>query len=415
MAAQSSRALQSALALAAGALLATLVMVGRSRLPFELAAALPEGLREVRWPIVGSLALAATATTAVPGELSPRPAAYWWPLSLATICLSVMALAALWSPLPPTDAAYRSFEVVAILLGTISVARMSWRAEDSAPLTSGFLLGLLLLCVPLMCLGLAQTLTGSTGRVAVLGGGPIVFGRFMAMLALLMLAPLPVRVPYWARVAIGAPAVVLLLLSGSRGSLLAFIVSAVALVWVSESRPNPRALVRSVAHLTVATAVVVALSWNRVVEIVQRRFIANVIERLNPSGRDEIAGRAVELIRDNPLAGAGLGAFPATGKHAYAHNLFLEVALTAGPIISVSLAIAIAATAFHAWRYRPHPAVAGIFFLILASAQFSGDLWDSRAVFLLMPMLLTHRLHSQASPTRSQHVLSEPLHTRVTR
>ncbi len=106
------------------------------------------------------------------------------------------------------------------------------------------------------------------------------------------------------------------------------------------------------------------------------------------SGRESLYAAAYALGLDNPVAGAGLAAFPALGLGVYPHNLFLEVFCEGGALGLALLGWVLLTFLRSALRGRRtiNGATVGAVVLVLLGSQSSGDLYDSRALFLLMIM-----------------------------
>ena len=85
------------------------------------------------------------------------------------------------------------------------------------------------------------------------------------------------------------------------------------------------------------------------------------------------------------VGGGGLGSFRGLRYGVYPHNIFLEV-LSEGGVAGVALLLLVL------WRFervywqnkKPDGAATAAFVLILVNTQFSGDLYDSRSLFVFM-------------------------------
>ncbi len=108
--------------------------------------------------------------------------------------------------------------------------------------------------------------------------------------------------------------------------------------------------------------------------------------------------------RSHSVAGAGLGAFAAAhgGVGYYPHNLVLELFSESGGVGVGLLAIMVAVFLREAWRARQrlHALSFAAWMLLLVAAQFSGDLYDSRGVFLL-PLFALLREPAEAAQRTS--------------
>jgi hypothetical protein len=126
----------------------------------------------------------------------------------------------------------------------------------------------------------------------------------------------------------------------------------------------------------------------RVLRVYELRVVELTVEETHWAGRDVLFDRAMRLGDEGMPWGAGLNAFAAR-VGGYPHNLVLEVYVEAGLPGLLLLALVLAQAA---WlligRVRDYPpidysAIAAIVFFALAGL-ISGDLYDNRALFLLL-------------------------------
>ena len=234
-------------------------------------------------------------------------------------------------------------------------------------------------------LGVAGTLGGG-GRLAILGGGPNVFGRNMGLLAVATLGlALRQRGSATALVAV-VTAAALVVLSGSRGALVATILGMLALSWAGG---RVRRLVGVLLGALVLSWILLELTdlGPRVVEMFQERVLRLSWAERYDSGRADLYRRAWALGLDAPVLGIGAGGFPVLGHHVYPHNLVLETFCEGGLIGHVLLAgvLGPALRGVLGRERGPAPRDCAAFVVVLVAAQFSGDLFDSRSVFLVHP------------------------------
>ncbi|WNG58568.1 O-antigen ligase family protein [Archangium gephyra] len=246
--------------------------------------------------------------------------------------------------------------------------------------------------------GVGQMVGGGGGaRLAVLGGGPNVFARLMGLFALGALYFWYRRGQTWLWIPMAAIGVILALLTGSRGGTLAIIAGLLTFLVVQ------RVPLRRLALLSLlATAAVVAVATftplgKALQHSVEERFLRLTLEyegggdsegTVYLSGREILYAAAYELGLDNPVMGAGLAAFPALELGVYPHNLFLEVFCEGGGLGLLFLGWALFVFSRSALRERRglDGATVGAVMLVLLGSQSSGDLYDSRALFLFMVM-----------------------------
>ncbi|MGE6758316.1 O-antigen ligase family protein [Corallococcus interemptor] len=247
-----------------------------------------------------------------------------------------------------------------------------------------------------------QLLSGGGGaRLAVMGGGPNIFARLMGLLAIGALYFWYWRGQAWLWIPVAATGVVLALLTGSRGGTAAIIAGITAFFVMG--RIPLRRLLLLLLLATVAVTGVVSFTplGDALSQSVQERFLRLTLNyetgaggassnegKVYLSGRDILYARAIQLGKDHPVAGAGLAAFPALRLGVYPHNLFLEV-FCEGGAVGLLLLAGVLVTFVRSVLLRRRGmdgATLGAAALILLGAQSSGDLYDARALFLLMVM-----------------------------
>lgn len=297
------------------------------------------------------------------------------------------AASALWSPADGAlvDGKLVGLALVGLYAVVVAVAASGPRADVFAVWFWRSVAGvtLVLALIGLLSLG------GPGGRVAVLGGGPNVYGRLMG---LGVYALLLVRLPHRYRtlgISAGGLLAVMMVLSGSRGALVAFAASAaVVLVLV---RPRLRAVLKAVPLVAVVGAALYHTGVYDLIEAsVQERLVRLLIEEQYTAGRDVLYGAALAMGLDAPVLGAGLAGFSTSELHRYPHNLFLEAFAEGGGVglLLVTAALALCGrTLVRTAAGRTDLALRlGLWSYLLVAAMFSGELYDSRLVFVL-PLL----------------------------
>jgi O-antigen ligase len=234
--------------------------------------------------------------------------------------------------------------------------------------------------------GLSQLLgSGGGARLAVLGGGPNIFARLMGLFSLGALYFWHRRGQTWLWIPMAATGVLLALLTGSRGGTAAIIAGVLTFLVVGRIPLRRLALLSLLATVAVLGVITLTPLGKALSRSMEERFLrltlnyeggSDTESKVYLSGRETLYASAYALALDNPVAGAGLAAFPALGLGVYPHNLFLEVFCEGGALLRSALR----------GRQRIDGATVGAVVLVLLGSQSSGDLYDTRALFLLMVM-----------------------------
>jgi O-antigen ligase len=271
-----------------------------------------------------------------------------------------------------------------------------------------FLRSLLVLLVVIGALALVQQ--HGSGRLTVLGGGPIVFGRNMGLLVIILVAR-GLQGGSLANKAVGALAItgalfaaLLVLLSGSRGALFS--------VGVGLGYLFVRAKIwRLLLGLIVLAFAVVAIEDSSVLRSAQRTFTNRIViltlRKRHLSGRGDLYRRSLAEFKSHWVSGFGLAGSQSRLDGHYPHNIVLEVACESGSVGLIFLFGFLFAVGLAFRGPRSPPAIGGIFLLLTTSAQFSGDLFDSRGVFIAGALLVAAwapvGLQSSTSRRASRH------------
>jgi len=271
------------------------------------------------------------------------------------------------------------------------------------------MLGVLSGSIILLLLGFAALASGAE-RVAVLGGGPNVYGRlmffgFIASVSMLSLSETNKRKRIFGSV-LGSAFIVLMLLSGSRGVLLGCAGSLFFILFFS---------FRHIRFRLVVTLLLIALMMGTgfvlIVGFGDRNLaVMHVMHRYkyyfqDPVGSQSIAFRAEllsiawMLFRDSPIFGQGTNSFPALvglPNAPYPHNLIMET-LAEGGMVGLFLLLLIllpsSIKAISILRYKSDKLIsyrifaASGYVFSLITAQVSGDLSDSRYIFFFSGLI----------------------------
>lgn len=386
-------------AIVAGALIGVFQLVGRTDAAQLVGVDGGSRIGELRLWVLTVLSLWLCAAVAVRGPRFRRFQVVKVRSSGRMIVLFVMYMIAtiLWAPnwaLAQAKAYDLLFVAWSCTLTVVSLGIFGHRAT-----VDGLRLSLLGLGLLLAGVGLSAVSSGEfEGRLAVFGGGPNVYGRNMGLLALAA-SPLVLDARRWVR----APAAVLaslagllVLLSGSRGAMVALFLAAIAYLG---SQQWDRRLVRSILFVAVIGAVVLATQIGKfAVLMFQERVIILLLVERYFTHRDTLWSDGIKAGIEQPLGGIGLAGFvELESEGSYPHNMFVE-AFAEGGALGLLLLFVPFVTYFRRWKSGMgvgNPVVFAVLVLLLVSSSISGDLFDARGVFLFLLMAIA----SQADRT----------------
>jgi O-antigen ligase len=294
-------------------------------------------------------------------------------------------LTALWAP-DAAFAARKAWDLV--LLGVATVCLYDVVAgPHGAAARRAFWTALIVIAGSLAALALVKSLSSGGERMAVLGGGPNVFGRMMGLLLLAVLRR-------WRRrgnvflMLLAVLSVVLLLLSGSRGSIVAAGVAIPCFILIDRVKFTRAAAGGIAAALIFAILALFTSVGKNAVAAYEQRIAKLLLKEGYTAGRTDLYRAGIQLGSDEPVLGAGLNVFPALDIGAHPHNFFLEIFCEGGVVGLFSFVPCL--FLFLRRCIQTHRsldgATAAAFVFILTAAQFSGDLYDSRSMFVFMMM-----------------------------
>lgn len=375
----------------------------------------PDPFLELRlWLVMGGLVLA-TLGLVHRAHRAARPGETWFDPRLAKALLlffGYLCLTALWAP----DAGFalrKLYDLVLVAVMSVGFGLAALR-QPAERVLNVFWGVVVLIGVLLALTGVRQLMGGGgSARLAVLGGGPNVFARLMGMLALGALYFWHRRGQAWLWIPMVGIGVLLALLSGSRGGSAAIIGGVLTFLVVGRVSVRRITILALLATAAVGVATMIPPLAKALNNSVQERFVHLTLNynkgkagksKVYLSERDEYFARAYKLGLEHPVAGAGLSAFPALGLGVYPHNLFLEVFCEAGLIGIALLAWIMVAFLISTYRGggRLDAATMGAAMLILIGNQASGDLYDSRALYLLLMLALCTSAAGRRAVSRSQ-------------
>ena len=359
----------------------TFALMGRftlDRLGYEQLGALD--LRLVLGPVLLVAVLAWRFRPDAPRRRSP-----WPPAMLVALALfGYLALTAFWAPFG-ARVGDRLVDILALAFLVVSMGVLV--AADPERVRFIVLLALLGSAAVYAVPGLLLGETNVQGRTAAFGGGPNVYIRVVVLgiIAATALAVIRRRKLYLLPIPLLAVAAVS---TGSRGGLLALIATGLLFVLLYRRRISARALGVAVLIAAAVLAVSVTLVDATTLAVLQERFITDLFVQDQLSGRPQLFAETFQLFLAHPWTGGGLDAFyPAFGFSedlSYPHNLVLEVAATGG-LPALALLVAFVGSTSVMWRERLSPEQLALFlsaFFVAVASMFSGDLYDSRFLWI---------------------------------
>lgn len=367
-----------------GCLLALYFLVGRWSIE-RLDGALDVGsvFQQPRAWIVAMLVV--WASLAISGRAGTRTAT--WMTSIdAAICLFLgyMLLASFWSP--NSELACDKAVDIGLLLTVALAFAISRPVLSHDRVLDGFWWAIVLVGVAMAGLAI---LNATGGRIYVPGGGPNTFGRNMGLMAL-GAAYLASR--YGTKVspisaAVMIVAVLLILMSGSRGALLSTAIGIFTLLVAARASLLTKFAIAGVLTSAMAILLFDTVTGKDALEVFQSRIIEMTVYDRHLSARDNLWLDALDWAKERPWLGWGLNGYRAN-SWTYPHNMFLEVIVEGGGI-GLLLLLNVGRAWWSQMRrsrfHVPRVPVAALA-LLFTAAQTSGDLFDSRGVFLLLAL-----------------------------
>jgi O-antigen ligase len=302
-------------------------------------------------------------------------------ITIALLLPFYVALSSLWSI--SFDLATKKM-LEAVILAVACTCMLPFFNADRLSLVRHWFWVWVVLTTGLMCL-IAGASMDST-RMSILGGGPNIFGRNMGLLFLgaLYLHRRNSAMTAWRWYPVMVVALLMVLLSGSRGALLATSVGGFIYLLIDNHYRTRNVLAIGCFLILTQVAMLTTEMGERAYEMFETRILNQTFERQYMSRRDELFADAYELGLERPWFGQGLSGFTIAAGDIYPHNIALELFCETG-IVGVSLlVILLLAVLRFAVRHRRQcdPATWAAFGLAVSAAMFSGDFFDSRGIFL---------------------------------
>ena len=372
-----------------GVLIAVFQLVGRSQAERFIGLGETGWFLELRVWVLATLSVWLIGLAAVSGtQRRDAGGAQAW-AGMIVVFLGYMVLTAVWAP-DPGRAATKAYDLLFVIWSCVLMV-LALRIGGVQATIDGFWGGLFVAASALALIGVATAVVSSqTGaRLSVLSGGPNVFGRNMGLLALASL-----RLIFDARrglrilgLVMAPVAAMLVLLSGSRGAMLASFFGAI--VYLVIHRVDRRVILSLVAVGALGVVVVATRFGELAVTVFRERFLILLLAEQYFTHRDVLLVAGLRAGVQNPLGGLGLSGFAEVGtRGAHPHNLFVE-AFAEGGIPGLVLILLPFLRYARRWKRGLGPGdpltVAGLA-LLGVSSSISGDLFDARGVFLLLLM-----------------------------
>jgi O-antigen ligase len=326
-----------------------------------------------------------------------------WPqaTSWAIVLIGYLALTAFWA-LPDARVADSLADLA--YLGVLVALAAVVSAPDPARARRLVLVLMFLAALAYAAAGLVIGDTTVQGRTTAFAGGPNVYAR-VVLLGVVAAAALTVLyrrrwfllgVPFLAAAA---------LLPASRGAVLAGLLTLLLFGVLTWRRWTARGA--GVAVLLVAGTVLVAstLVPAAAATVARTRFIQQLLEERQLSGRPELFAESWAIFLDRPLIGAGLDGFHVLYGDSvdlgYPHNLVLELAVTGGVLAVLLLALFVAALVRDTQLLRPlttdQLAMLISAGFVGAASLFSGGIYDTRFFWVFVTLAVNYPAVREAS------------------
>jgi O-antigen ligase len=271
------------------------------------------------------------------------------------------------------------------------------------------LLGVTCLLALLSGVGLSSVAERADGRMTALGGGPIVFARWMGF-GIISLLFLPIKIKYIYKYSLILIFFILALASGSRGPILALFLTGLVYVFLNFNR----VIVRISLVVFFLTSVLVFSGLEKQISKLgnSKRVFMNISKKggskQSTSTRSNLAIGSFLLLQNYPL-GVGAGNWQViTNKLSpthlmpleYPHNLVLEVACEYGlqtVLVLLLLFLYVFRLSYHkmiqfkTYKTSLYPLLFYLFLFLFLNSLVSGMLNDSRLLFIVISFIIIHK------------------------
>ena len=318
--------------------------------------------------------------------------------------LALLMTPILWLVFDVTDYGFEKAINFWLIVIPISVVIAEKYERKDVLNTFYILLGVTCLLAVTSIFGL--TVPESDGRMTALGGGPIVFARWMGF-GIIMLLFLPVKIKWIYKYSLILIFFVLALASGSRGPILGLVLTSFVYVFLNFNRVIVRI---SLGVFLVISVLVFSGVEKQIAKLGNsKRVFMNISKKggskQSTSTRNNLAIGSFLLLQNYPL-GVGAGNWQViTNKLSpthlmpleYPHNLVLEVACEYG-IQTVLLLLLLFLYVFHLSYHKMikykndktsfYPLLFYLFLFFFFNSLVSGMLNDSRLLFIIISMIV---------------------------
>lgn len=270
------------------------------------------------------------------------------------------------------------------------------------------LLGVTCLLALLSVVGLSVA-ERADGRITALGGGPIVFARWMGF-GIISLLFLPIKIKYIYKYSLIVIFFILALASGSRGPILALFLTGLVYVFLNFNRVIVR--ISLVVFLLISVFLFSGLGKQISKIGNSKRVFMNISKKggssQSTSTRTNLAIGSFILLQHYPL-GVGAGNWQAVSNEIrpthlmpleYPHNLVLEVACEYGlqtVLVLLLLFLYVFHLSYHkliqfkTYKTSLYPLLFYLFLFLFLNSLISGMLNDSRLLFVVISFLIIHK------------------------
>jgi O-antigen ligase len=333
-----------------------------------------------------------------------------WIFSLSLLMFLILSLSFLQSDFPTYALETIVLPNALIFSGILLFTVYSIKSKEDIENT---LLYLFLLSFGLMLLGAVSIIVSqNVRRLAVLGGGPNVYYRFMLQGA--VIASYFAIVKKWRVISIGLMLVMIVFafLTGSKGAMVTLIITGVAmvgayiLVIMKEFSWKRLGMIVAIVLAVILVSTIV-LDLFSDVKTINRMLSVLDIERLLKQNtfntRLSFIKTGVDMLMMRPVFGYGAGGFYHYSLNlgeiiSYPHNIIVELfsehgfvgGLTFMTLLMVFVAMVLKNLTHSKKTFGIMSLMVtlfGLFVMYFTAAQFSGNLVDSRAVFWLFLMI----------------------------